>query len=127
MSDITFGKELRRLRRSADLTLNDLATAAGCSVVYVSQIERGAKPPPSIVHISAMLKAIGCAEKFPDMVRLAIKSRKAVEFELKNRSPEETEMLVTLARSSDELGRLDPEFVQQILAFFNKKAGNDGK
>jgi len=46
-----FGKELRRLRIQRDLTLADLSVPLGCSVAFLSAVERGAKAPsPKLVQ-----------------------------------------------------------------------------
>lgn len=42
---ILFGKRLRYLRRSKDMTQEQLAEAAGISVEFVSNIERGVNAP----------------------------------------------------------------------------------
>ena len=117
-----FGTELRRIRRTAGFTLVDLAEAASCSVVYVSQIERGDKPPPSDERIKAMLIRLGCVERFPDMLALAARSRRAVEIALKNKSDEETNMLLALARKS-EAGEITDAIAQQIRDLLNKRGG----
>jgi transcriptional regulator with XRE-family HTH domain len=118
VNNSVFGKELRRLRREAGLTLVDLATAASCSVVYVSQVERGDKPPPSPQHIKAMLTRIGCPEKVLSMTILAAQSRRAVEIGLRNKSPQEADMLIALARKS-EAGEITDEVVKKILGLLD--------
>ena len=39
------GDEIRRRRRELGLTLNQVAERLGCSIAYISQIERGLKKP----------------------------------------------------------------------------------
>lgn len=40
-----FGERLRALRKKADKTLGDVAGVLNVSVVYVSDVERGNRPP----------------------------------------------------------------------------------
>ncbi len=44
-NNLTFGMLLKRLRRSARMSQEELAAAAGYSASYISQLERGEKPP----------------------------------------------------------------------------------
>lgn len=46
-----FGERLRELRRSHDLTQSDVASHAGISLKYLSQIERGARNPTLAVVV----------------------------------------------------------------------------
>jgi transcriptional regulator with XRE-family HTH domain len=53
------GANLRKLRRAADLTQQQLAVAAGLSVSVVSQIEQGSNPDPrgsTLAALAASLK-----------------------------------------------------------------------
>jgi transcriptional regulator with XRE-family HTH domain len=113
VNESLFGTELRQMRRAAHLNLVDLAKAAGCSVVYISQIERGEKPPPSAKLIEALVKRIGCIERLPEMLRLADHSRRAVEFALKNKSEELADMLLALKRKV-EAGEVTDEVARQF-------------
>lgn len=47
MSDIRerFGKRLRKLRRSVDITQEELADKVGVSPTFIGQLERGANSP----------------------------------------------------------------------------------
>jgi transcriptional regulator with XRE-family HTH domain len=113
VSETPFGAELRRLRRAANLTLVDLAAAADCSVVYVSQVERGDKSPPTPQKIEAMLRRIGCPQRTEEMLALAARSRRAIEIGLKDKSAEETDMLLALQRKS-EAGEISVDLAQRI-------------
>ena len=52
------GRELRTERQSTDRTLADVAGAAGVSVQYLSEVERGLKEPSSEV-LTAVAGALG--------------------------------------------------------------------
>jgi transcriptional regulator with XRE-family HTH domain len=52
------GRELREERRTAERTLADVATEAGVSTQYLSEVERGLKEPSSEV-LGAVAGALG--------------------------------------------------------------------
>jgi transcriptional regulator with XRE-family HTH domain len=62
----TFGRRLRRLRQAADLTQQQLATAAGLATSVVVVLESGkpqasGKPlDPRLSTLTALAKALGC-------------------------------------------------------------------
>jgi len=53
-----FGDRLRQLRREADLTQEQLASAAGVSVDFLSLVERGINAP-SFDNLEKLSKALG--------------------------------------------------------------------
>lgn len=55
-----FGQALRKRRRSAKLTQENLAFEAGSGRVFISQIERGLKQP-TFQTILKLAKALGCS------------------------------------------------------------------
>ena len=73
------GERLRRLRRSRDMTLGELAERAGCTKSYLSAIECGKKGPPSESVIAHLERALSCEpgelqtlanwDRTPDVVR----------------------------------------------------------
>jgi transcriptional regulator with XRE-family HTH domain len=115
-----FGDELRRLRRQANLTLADLADAIGTSIVYISDVERGRKNPPSPIKLKKLLAAMRQEALFPQMLALAVKSRRSVEISVENKSDEVTDMVVALARRCDE-GDLTNDTIQRILRLLEKE------
>lgn len=54
-----FGQTVRTLREDAGKTMGDLARALDVSVTYVSDIERGQRPPPSAETVDAIAKFLG--------------------------------------------------------------------
>jgi transcriptional regulator with XRE-family HTH domain len=109
----TFGEELRRLRREARRSLVDLADAAGCSIAFVSDVERGRKHPPAPVVIRKMLRAIGKEDHLERLLILAAQARRRVEISVEGKDEVVTSMLLALARRCDE-GSLTDEVAQQI-------------
>ncbi len=112
---------MRRLRRAANLTLADLADAAGTSIAYVSQVERGDKPPPSPVMVEAFASRIGCMDQVTALIALANRSRRAVEIKLQDKHEDYRDMLLLLARKSED-GEIDSKTVQEIATILRREA-----
>lgn len=119
MIQAPFGVEIRRLRRQAGLTLADLAEAVGVSIVYVSQIERGDRHPPSPEGIRKLAARLGVPEQYGRLQALADRSRPSVEIALKGKTELEADMLLALARESEQ-GGLSPEAVEELLGILKK-------
>jgi transcriptional regulator with XRE-family HTH domain len=113
-----FGERLRELRKKANLTLGDVADNLGVSVVYVSDVERGNRPPlrPDLIDkIAAVLKSDAT-----DLHRLAAEARGAFEVRT-DRIPERAkEFMAGLAR-----GDQYPDDFWEELAQLAKKQKQD--
>lgn len=108
-----FGKELRRARRLADLTLKQLAEAGGISVAQVSGIEHGDRNPPSKQIIAKWLEMAGCAERLHEFLTLANQATKRITVEAdKARGDEQTSIVFALARQYEEQGFTDDQLAQ---------------
>lgn len=116
----SFGEALRRMRRAMNLSLADLADVVGCSVVHMSDIERGRKNPPSPSKIQALLARLKAADRFNEMLVLAAKARQSVEISVEGKDEEFTNMLAALARRCDE-GSIDDNTARQIRAILEAK------
>lgn len=55
---VKFGKHLRKLRQSKNLTQEELADRADMHFTYVGQIERGLRNP-SLINLHKIAKALG--------------------------------------------------------------------
>ena len=108
-----FGDELRRLRRTAGLTLKDLADEIGCTIVYVSDVERGRRNPPNPKKIQKLLARMDQEDKFAELLFLAARSRQSIEISVEDKTDDVASMLVALARRCDE-GSLDDEMLRQL-------------
>jgi transcriptional regulator with XRE-family HTH domain len=121
MGEKKFGAEFRRLRGEADKTMAEVADAMGCSVVYVSDIERDRRNPPLPEKIQKMLRAIGKENCLQEMLRLAVRTRQSVSISLKrNKGDKVTNMLAALARRADE-GELDDQTAEKITKILLRK------
>ncbi|GAF77246.1 unnamed protein product, partial [marine sediment metagenome] len=94
--------------------------AIGCSVVYISDMERGRRNPPSRSKIKKLLNTMGLENRLNEMLRLAAEGRRSVEIPVHDKSPEVTEMLVALAREMDE-GVVDREVAEKIQELLRRR------
>ena len=60
---MSFGETLRELRLRNNLTQADLAERIGVSHVYISSLERGAKPAPRHALVLALAHSLGVSEE----------------------------------------------------------------
>ena len=108
-----FGEELRRLRRAKEMSLASLADSIRCSIVFMSDVERGRRNPPDPQKISKLLEAMGEGQRLSEMLRLAAQSRRSIEISVEDKNDQVADMLVALARRCDE-GSLDDEIARKI-------------
>lgn len=108
-----FGGQLRRLRRAKELSLADLADAIKCSIVYISDVERGKRNPPSPHKIRKLLARMDEEHRLSEMLLLAAKSRQSIEISVEDKNDEVADMLVALARRCDE-GSMDDDLARKI-------------
>ncbi|MGD0383657.1 MAG: transcriptional regulator [Thermoguttaceae bacterium] len=108
-----FGETLRHLRRAKEMTLADIADTIRCSIVFISDVERGRRNPPSPEKIRKILVKMGEENKLPEMLILAARSRQSIEISVKDKDDHVADMLVALARRCDE-DSLDDEVVMRI-------------
>ncbi len=80
---MSFGKELRKLRKRAGLTLREVTDRVGISIVYLSQIETGERVPPEVKVIDAILLAVNAHDKLSWFVSMSAEERAEITFDLK--------------------------------------------
>lgn len=123
-SNESFGRELRRLRRShpSTISLADMAKQIDCSITYLSAIERDDRNPPSNEKIAKLLKYLDAEAELPRMLQLAVQARKAVEIPVDGTSNKIAHVLLGLARRREEggLGDDDP-LVQELEKLLNER------
>jgi transcriptional regulator with XRE-family HTH domain len=108
-----YGMELRRLRRDKEITLEDLAKEIDCSIVYLSDIERGRRNPPESSKTLRLLRKLGAANLYSEFLALATMARKSIEISMQGKNKDIALMLTALERSCDE-GTLDEEKARRI-------------
>lgn len=111
--DEHFGQVLRRRRRERELNLKDVAEELQVSVVFVSEVERGAKPPLTAPAIDALRNLLGDVS---ELHRAAEKSRNVVQLDLRNASPTQRRLATKLARHWSSMG---PQLEVRLEQFFD--------
>jgi len=61
---MNFGAYLKAARKKRGMRLSDVAGKVGLSGPYVSELERGAKPPPNDTRVKSLSNAVGCDYEF---------------------------------------------------------------
>jgi transcriptional regulator with XRE-family HTH domain len=108
---MTFGSEIRRLRRAKQLNLRELAGMADIDFTYLSKVENDKLPPPAEGTIRKLAQALDTevdelillAKKIPkDLASQLVSSHQTVELlrsmEGRVYSPEEWKDLMKMAR-----------------------------
>lgn len=91
-----FSERLRKRRRELAMTLKDIAESAGCSIPYVSELERGMKEPPPEGTLHRLARALRIDAD--ELQELAQASRKSLEFDLESASPMQKQLAIQLHR-----------------------------
>jgi transcriptional regulator with XRE-family HTH domain len=63
VSKLTFGEELKKLRKSADFSQAELGDIVGVSNTYISALESGRKPAPPHALVQALSAALNISDK----------------------------------------------------------------
>ena len=97
-----------------------LAGAIGCSIVYMSDVERGRRNPPGPAKIQRLLAEMGEEHRLSEMFVLAARSRQSIEISVEDKNDEVANMLVALARRCDD-GSLDDTLARKIQAILEQE------
>jgi transcriptional regulator with XRE-family HTH domain len=109
-----FGELIRASRRRLNRSLQDVADALGVSVVYVSEVERGKRPPFTVERLPALSRVL---ELDLDDLRAAAWAEKGmIEWDPATTSDKQVEALVALAR-----GGFSESQLEAILEIARKK------
>jgi len=108
-----FGKRLRELRESSEIRLVDLAREMGWSSVYLSDIERGRRNPPTAEKIRQIAEFIRCDPS--ELLDTANRDRKKVIINIDTESVKHNETALMLARSWEDLTDEEIEKIKRIL------------
>lgn len=91
-----FADTIRRRRKELDQTLDDISTATGLSLPYVSELERGVKQPPLGLAVEKLAKALDLDPQ--GLEKLARLSRRTVEIDLDGAAEPQRRLAVLLHR-----------------------------
>jgi transcriptional regulator with XRE-family HTH domain len=108
-----FGSLLRNLREQAGKSLKDLAGHMGWSVVYLSDVERGRRNPPSVENIKKLAEALGIQST--GLLDTANKQRNRVELSIEPDDCAITDAALMLARRWTELTDSEAREIMKIL------------
>jgi transcriptional regulator with XRE-family HTH domain len=112
-----FGERLRALRKQAGKTLGDIAEVLDVSVVYVSDVERGNRPPlrPDLIDKVAVVLGGEAGE----LHKLAAEVRGAFELRTERMPERAKEFVAGLARGD----QYPEDFWEQVMEMAKKQKG----
>jgi len=104
MATESFGELIRKSRRANNKSLQDVADALGVTAVYVSEVERGKRPPFVTTRLPALAQVINV--DFTALLRAAWAEKKMIEVDPSS-SDKQIEALYALARGGHSEEELD--------------------
>lgn len=119
-----FGRKMRALRTTKNVTQKDMAQALGVSAAYLSALEHGNRGRPGPGLIMQICEYFGLIwDQADDLKRLARLSHPRVTVDTSGLSPIATELANELAGS---IGDLDEQTLQWILDEIRAQKENRG-
>jgi transcriptional regulator with XRE-family HTH domain len=114
-----FGDRMRKLRTERGITLKEMAEALGVSSAYLSALEHGKRGRPGWHLIQRILAYFNIIwDEADEVVRLARISHPRITIDTSGLNPKATELANRLA---DEIGKLDPATLDELLATLGRK------
>ncbi len=114
-----FGEKMRKLRADRAITLKQMSTAIGVSSAYLSALEHGKRGRPGwhlIQRIIAYFNIIW--DEAEEVTRLARISHPRITIDTSGLNPLATELANRLA---DDIGKLEPQALNDLLAVLSAK------
>ncbi len=114
-----FGEKMRKLRADRAITLKQMSSAIGVSSAYLSALEHGKRGRPGwhlIQRIIAYFNIIW--DEAEEVTRLARISHPRITIDTSGLNPLATELANRLA---DEIGKLEPQTLNELLAVLSAK------
>ena len=111
---MSFGEFIRANRRRLNKSLQDVADAIGVTPVYVSEVERGKRPPFTPERLTALATVLDL--DLNELRATAWIEKKMIEWDPNTTSQKQIEVLVALAR-----GGLSENQLEEILKIANKE------
>jgi transcriptional regulator with XRE-family HTH domain len=102
----TFGSTIRKLRREARKTLQEMAEAIGVSVAYYSEVELEKRPPFKPDRIALLAQKLNASTN--ELFALSWQDRKVISFDTDQLNPNEADILQSFARglTEDQIERI---------------------
>jgi transcriptional regulator with XRE-family HTH domain len=114
-----FGDRMRRLRAARGVTLKEMAEAIGVSSAYLSALEHGRRGRPGWHLIQRILEYFNIIwDDAEEVVRLARISHPRITIDTSGLNPKATELANRLA---DDIGKLDPVTLEELLAALDRR------
>lgn len=114
-----FGDRMRKLRIERGVTLKEMAEALGVSSAYLSALEHGKRGRPGWHLIQRILAYFNIIwDEADEVVRLARISHPRITIDTSGLNPKATELANRLA---DEIAKLDPATLDELLTTLGKK------
>ncbi|MEI9968611.1 MAG: helix-turn-helix transcriptional regulator [Terracidiphilus sp.] len=110
----SFGELIRTSRRRLNKSLQDVANAIGVSAVYVSEVERGKRPPFTAERLPALSRVLEL--DLAELKAAAWATRRMIDWDPASASVKQIQALVELAR-----GGLSESQLDQILEIATKE------
>ena len=114
-----FGEKMRKLRADRAITMKQMSTAIGVSSAYLSALEHGKRGRPGwhlIQRIIAYFNIIW--DEAEEVTRLARISHPRITIDTSGLNPLATELANRLA---DDIGKLEPQTLHELLAVLSAK------
>ena len=114
-----FGEKIRKLRADRGITLKQMSSAIGVSSAYLSALEHGKRGRPGwhlIQRIIAYFNIIW--DEAEEVTRLARISHPRITIDTSGLNPLATELANRLA---DDIGKLEPQTLTELLAVLSAK------
>lgn len=117
-----FGEKMRKLRADRAITLKQMSSAIGVSSAYLSALEHGKRGRPGwhlIQRIIAYFNIIW--DEAEEVTRLARISHPRITIDTSGLNPLATELANRLA---DDIGKLEPQTLNELLAVLSSRKQN---
>ena len=76
MKEITFGEYLAQLREKKDVTLRELARQLGISAPFLSDVEKGRKPPLTAERLEKLAEVLHLTKEETDEMNILVGKQK---------------------------------------------------
>lgn len=117
LTDGSFGRLLKSLRKGRQLTLSDVANAVGISVVYYRDIELGKRKPFSAMRVDFEVLAQKLGVEARVLLKSAANERGQLEFDFTAAGEYERRIAVLFAQrfSTGRIAKADLQRINKIL------------
>ena len=117
-----FGEKMRKLRADRAITLKQMSEAIGVSSAYLSALEHGKRGRPGWHLIQRIISYFNIIwDEAEEVARLARISHPRITIDTSGLNPLATELANRLA---DDIGKLEPQTLGELLAVLSAKKQN---